>query len=48
MERMGFDEYVEPLKVYLAKFREAEKRALVAAQAGKAGGVVHSTDGKDA
>ncbi|KAL6779561.1 hypothetical protein ACKKBG_A12765 [Auxenochlorella protothecoides x Auxenochlorella symbiontica] len=28
---LGFDDYIEPLKLYLAKFREAEKQALAAA-----------------
>ncbi|GAB4819081.1 hypothetical protein N2152v2_006127 [Parachlorella kessleri] len=28
MSTLGFEEYVEPLKVYLAKFRESEKQAL--------------------
>ncbi|KAK9837077.1 hypothetical protein WJX81_001024 [Elliptochloris bilobata] len=39
MSTLGFEEYVEPLKVYLAKFREAEKATL----AKQAGGTV---DGK--
>ena len=44
---MGFDEYVEPLKAYLAKFRESEKKAL--AHGGKAAaGVVHSNGTKGA
>lgn len=30
MTTLGFDEYIEPLKAYLAKFREAEKKALAA------------------
>jgi nuclear transcription Y subunit beta len=30
MTTLGFDEYVEPLKAYLAKFREAERKALAA------------------
>ena len=46
IEQLGFEEYVEPLKAYLAKFREAEKQALAHAQGGKTSGVVHSTDGK--
>lgn len=30
MTTLGFDDYIEPLKAYLAKFRDAEKRALAA------------------
>lgn len=30
MDTLGFDEYIAPLKAYLAKFREAEKKALAA------------------
>ncbi|PRW57251.1 Nuclear transcription factor Y subunit B-3 [Chlorella sorokiniana] len=30
MTTLGFDDYIEPLKAYLAKFREAEKKALAA------------------
>ncbi|PSC72273.1 hypothetical protein C2E20_4572 [Micractinium conductrix] len=30
METLGFDDYVGPLKSYLNKFREAEKRAMAA------------------
>jgi nuclear transcription Y subunit beta len=28
MGRLDFNEYIEPLKIYLAKFRESEKQAL--------------------
>ncbi|KAL4419896.1 hypothetical protein ABPG75_006994 [Micractinium tetrahymenae] len=30
MDTLGFDEYIAPLKAYLAKFREAEKKAMAA------------------
>jgi hypothetical protein len=30
MTTLGFDDYIEPLKAYLTKFREAEKKALAA------------------
>lgn len=35
MDVLFFKEYLEPLKLYLQKFREAEKLSLNAAQAGK-------------
>lgn len=47
MQTLGFQEYVEPLKQYLAKFRESEKQALAAAHGVKTSGVVHSTDNKE-
>lgn len=31
MTTLGFEEYIEPLRIYLAKFRESEKQALAAA-----------------
>ncbi|KAK2079217.1 Nuclear transcription factor Y subunit B-3 [Prototheca wickerhamii] len=31
MHTLGFDSYIEPLRVYLAKFREAEKQAIASA-----------------
>jgi nuclear transcription Y subunit beta len=38
MSTLGFDKYVEPLKVYLTKYREANRRgsAATAAQGGSA------------
>lgn len=36
MQTLGFDDYIEPLKTYLAKYREAEKAALAAGNASKA------------
>ncbi|KAL4441267.1 hypothetical protein ABPG77_011504 [Micractinium sp. CCAP 211/92] len=30
MDTLGFDEYIAPLKAYLTKFREAEKKAMAA------------------
>lgn len=30
MDTLGFDEYIGPLKAYLSKFREAEKKAMAA------------------
>jgi hypothetical protein len=44
MSRLDFVEYIEPLKVYLAKFRESEKQALAHANKGSFG---QSHDGKD-
>ncbi len=38
MGTLGFEEYVEPLKVYLGKFREAEKAALAGGAGGGGGG----------
>jgi hypothetical protein len=37
MGTLGFEEYVEPLKVYLGKFREAEKAALAGGGGGGGG-----------
>jgi hypothetical protein len=37
MGTLGFEEYVEPLKVYLGKFREAEKAALAGGVGGGGG-----------
>jgi hypothetical protein len=45
MTRLDFLDYVEPLKIYLAKFRESEKQAL--AHGGVKGSVGQSHDGKD-
>ena len=47
MSTLGFEEYVEPLKAYLAKFREAEKLALAAGNASKASQLAasHMTNG---
>lgn len=39
MEELYFTEYLEPLKIYLAKFRESEKQAL--AHSGKSAGQSH-------
>jgi nuclear transcription Y subunit beta len=44
MSTLGFEDYVEPLKVYLAKYREAEKAALPS-KAGGAGGAGASSSG---
>jgi nuclear transcription Y subunit beta len=43
MTTLGFDDYVEPLKAYLAKYREAEKRSLAAnaGGTGRAAGIPH-------
>jgi len=45
MEELFFTEYLEPLKIYLAKFRESEKQAL--AHTGKAS-VGQSSQGQEA
>jgi hypothetical protein len=44
MDVLFFKEYLEPLKLYLQKFREAEKVSLNAAQPGKSN--THSHDAK--
>lgn len=48
MQTLGFEAYAEPLKVYLAKFRESEKHAMSHASQGKASGLAHSNEVKDA
>lgn len=45
MTTLGFDEYVEPLKEYLAKFREAEKKSLAANAGGTGKAAAPAADG---
>ena len=45
LSTLGFECYVEPLKAYLAKFREAEKAASLAQGGGGGGGGAGGGDG---
>ena len=43
MGTLGFEDYLEPLRVYLAKFREAERQAMAAGGTSKASHVTNDT-----